>query len=434
MTSSAIARAGVYLHALAARAARDPERPQCHFVPPARWMNDPNGTIFYRGWYHLFYQLNPFGDQWGFMHWGHARSRDLIHWEHLPIALAPEVEQGEEHCYSGSIALDHAGQPCLLYTSVGFADTRPFWQCLARPLDDDLCTWERSITQVMPGTMTEQARDPYMFTWQGRTFVILGDAQAVLLYEAIGGDFTRLQARAPLVVIAPGQLDFCECPNFMPVGPDHWVLLMSPFRAVEWRLGTFDGEQFRIEQQGTLDAYDGFYATNTLTDAEGRTVVLGWIRGFPAGRGWNGCLSLPRIIERDSHTGIRQRFHPCLELLRQGAAQSWQGVVTGERILASGLISAAEVMLTASAAFTLRVCGVVIAWNGAELVIESTVVALSLAPVELHLVVDRTVIELFADGGRTAITRVVSVPERDEVAVITAQDAEISSQIFHLCP
>ena len=70
-------------------AAADPERPVYHFHPPANWHNDPNGTMFYRGWHHLFYQFNPYGSSWGHMHWGHARSRDLVNWEHLPIALAP---------------------------------------------------------------------------------------------------------------------------------------------------------------------------------------------------------------------------------------------------------------------------------------------------------------------------------------------------------
>lgn len=72
-----------------------PSRPVFHFRPPAQWMNDPNGVIHHRCWYHVFYQHNPYADKWGHMHWGHARSRDLVRWEHLPIALWPSLEVGD---------------------------------------------------------------------------------------------------------------------------------------------------------------------------------------------------------------------------------------------------------------------------------------------------------------------------------------------------
>lgn len=71
------------------QAAKDPMRLQYHFMAPAYWLNDPNGLIYYRGEYHMFYQHYPYSEQWGAMHWGHAKSKDLVYWEHLPIALAP---------------------------------------------------------------------------------------------------------------------------------------------------------------------------------------------------------------------------------------------------------------------------------------------------------------------------------------------------------
>jgi len=87
----------------------DPHRPVYHFLPEARWINDPNGVFLAKGWYHVFYQHNPYGNGWGHMHWGHARSRDNVNWERLPVAVWPSTETGEDHCYSGSAAQDGDG-------------------------------------------------------------------------------------------------------------------------------------------------------------------------------------------------------------------------------------------------------------------------------------------------------------------------------------
>ncbi len=120
-----------------------PLRPKYHFIAPANWMNDPNGPIYYKGEYHIFYQFNPYGAQWGNVHWGHAKSEDLVQWEHLPVALIPSVDKGETHCFSGScIVIDNT--PTILYTSIGPSKppaTEPE-QWIATS-SDDMVTWQK---------------------------------------------------------------------------------------------------------------------------------------------------------------------------------------------------------------------------------------------------------------------------------------------------
>ncbi|TFG48190.1 MAG: hypothetical protein E4H40_05090 [Candidatus Brocadiia bacterium] len=141
---TAIARAAEALAKAAPRALADPARPVYHFLPPAQWMSDVCGAIKHKGWYHIFYQLDPYGDQIpygsrsGKVHWGHARSRDMVHWEHLPPALAPLDH--EIRCNSGCVTINKAGQPMIFYTSVLSASPREHCAAIG---DDELLTWKR---------------------------------------------------------------------------------------------------------------------------------------------------------------------------------------------------------------------------------------------------------------------------------------------------
>ena len=93
-------------------------RPEYHFLPEKNWMNDPNATIYFKGVHHLFYQYNPTDWHWGNLHYGHATSKDLLHWREEPIAMYPALERGETHCYSGCSYINQ-DQIELFYTSVG---------------------------------------------------------------------------------------------------------------------------------------------------------------------------------------------------------------------------------------------------------------------------------------------------------------------------
>jgi beta-fructofuranosidase len=122
----ALARADASVAAAAAQAAEDPSRPIYHLTSPACWINDPNGPVYYDGEYHVFFQHNPFGSEWGRMFWGHAVSGDLVHWEHLPIALAPNPGSYDKDGVFSGCCVVHEGVPTILYTGVS-----PECQCIA---------------------------------------------------------------------------------------------------------------------------------------------------------------------------------------------------------------------------------------------------------------------------------------------------------------
>ncbi len=140
--------------------AQDPLRPQYHLMPPGNWMNDPNGPIWWKGKYHVFYQENPYAANWGQMHWGHAVSTDMVHWRHLPIALSPTPGGPDsDGCFSGS-AVVNAGVPTIIYTGVQKAPHDQVtlrdagWslretQLLATAQDENLIHWKKRSTPVV---------------------------------------------------------------------------------------------------------------------------------------------------------------------------------------------------------------------------------------------------------------------------------------------
>ncbi|MFO0946864.1 MAG: glycoside hydrolase family 32 protein [Planctomycetota bacterium] len=323
----ALARAMASVQSARAKAEADPRRPHYHFASPALWMNDPNGLIQYRGVYHVFYQHNPYGDEWGHMHWGHARSKDLVHWEHLPIALWPSLEKGEEHCFSGCMARGPEGKPMAFYTSIG--PKRPAGdgaeQWVAIPKDGDLVEWEKhSANPVLAESLHGKQkiydwRDPYVFQAAGRTYLVLGGnlngakggKAIVALYEAEAPSLNQWKHRGILFQHPDADVVNIECPNFFPLreldpsgkpGKEKWVLIISPHRRVEYFVGDFDpiAGKFEVSHRGLVDHGDAYYAPNGLVDDKGRHLLWGWVRGFPPGRGWNGCLTLPRKLSLTS--------------------------------------------------------------------------------------------------------------------------------------
>lgn len=293
------------------KAASDLTRPAFHFAPPANWINDPNGLIYYKGWYHMFYQHNPFESKWGHIHWGHARSKDLLHWEHLPIALWPSTEEvGELHCFSGSAWVNGYGQTMLFYTMIfGDPQTTPSKHGYAVS-DDDMITWNKEpykpfLTLDVHGSLpVNEWRDPYIFEKDGRTFMIIGGCLnenpvkgIVLLYEAVDKSLLNWQYKKILFTY-PKLVRSIECPVFLSC-VDKFVLIISTYGQVEYYSGDFDSAtlEFTPRVRGNVDLSSHYYAARAFRDGCGRLITFAWINGFDEGkRHWSHCVSLPREI------------------------------------------------------------------------------------------------------------------------------------------
>ncbi len=330
-----------------ARLAADPLRPQFHLLPARNWMNDPDGPIYWRGQYHMFFQYNPNAAVWGDMHWAHATSPDMLHWKHQPIALAPTPGgYDSEGCFSGS-AVNDKGTATFLYTGVKNVPptdatlrdgTHNFLevQCLATSADPGLRKWDKLAAPVLlppRGMKLTGFRDPCL--WQEGKFWYLGVGSGqtglggmVLLFRS-----TDLRHWEYLHPLASGKKntkltsdpvdsgEMWECPDFFALGKKH-VLLYSTERKVYWETGELDPQDlvFHPQKRGLLDL-GTFYAPKSQLDAKGQRILWGWITETrPAAEfsaaGWAGCMSLPRVLSIGDDDELRMQVLPGAAELR----------------------------------------------------------------------------------------------------------------------
>lgn len=301
----------------------DWHRPVYHFMPEKNWINDPNGPIYFNGEYHIFYQYNPNGASWGNIHWGHASSTDLVHWRVWPIALFPSRELGEEHCFSGCVVINK-GVPTLFYTSIGIGERDQVsgaqqWMATS---EDGMLTWKKDknnpiLTDSIHGeTVIKEWRDPFVWEDHGAWYMVLGGSHdgrgCVLLYRShnlIDWEF--------LNKIMDGPEFTWECPNLFRLGTKH-VLIYSPGGPVRYHIGTLNDDfTFTDESEGWIDrsGWEGYYAPNSLVDYKGRRIMWGWLTENPRGKwekDWAGVHSIPRILSLGDDN--RLRMHPAEEL------------------------------------------------------------------------------------------------------------------------
>jgi beta-fructofuranosidase len=464
-TNKAIARATAAVAAAASRAQADPARPIFHVTSPAQWINDPNGPIFYKGFYHLFYQLHPFSDGSGPKYWGHVRSRDLAKWEPLPIALWPSIEAGESEVWSGCCTINDRGDPMCFYTSIApgksALDHAEQWAAIG---DKDLIHWRKSpanpvLTEALHGEKKiYDWRDPFTFNDKKRTFMVTGGnlnraqgGRAVVnIYEAENAELTKWKYRGVLLEDSDPQAKTAECPNFFKLG-DQWVLFFSPYGRVQYFVGDFDAEncRFRPRTRGVLDYGPSFYAPNTMQVPDGRRLVWGWVNGFPGGHGWNGCLSLPRLLSLSRDGQLLQDPAPQLNKLRGKAVERRNvrlenGVETLLLPKTNTLEILADIDLNSAKSITLQfksgakdAPSIVVKFDGSELTAMDTKAPLTLAKgggkLRLRIFIDRSVLEVFANGTVCA-TKTISPLDANATLEIRADGGTANAKLIQAWP
>jgi fructan beta-fructosidase len=314
---------------------KEPFRPQFHFSPEKKWMNDPNGMLYYKGTYHLFYQYYPEDIVWGPMHWGHATSSGLIHWQHKKIALFPD-ELG--YIFSGSAVMDVNNtsglgtkeNPAMIaiftyhnmeFEKAGKINTQT--QGLAYSLDQG-DTWKKyNANPIINNTTLKDFRDPKAF-WNEKTklwnlVLVAGDraqfySSTNLLQWKLESEFGKNNG-------AHGGV--WECPDLFKLKVDEskeekWVLLVSinpgapnGGSATQYFIGDFDGQTFTTSQKDTkwVDNGTDNYAGVTYNDIpNGERIFLGWMSNWNYARdtpttNWRSAMTLPRTLSLSKING-----------------------------------------------------------------------------------------------------------------------------------
>lgn len=310
-----------------------------HFKPPAHANGDPDGPFYYKGYYHMFYQYNPDAFGYGYKHWGHARSRDMVYWEHLPIALWPSREIGEKHCYSGNTIINDDGVPMAFYASIGTKYGSKIG--IAMPTDDELINWvKHPSTPFVPSSVGELKAgdyaiisDPYVIKEAGQWYLVLGARKeggkaCISLYKSdnlVDWEYIGI----PLV----GEgIKHWEVATMFKLD-NKWVVTYAPQGACRYYTGTMDFESchFEPEYHGYLD-YSGSYGFDHKIHGHGDykgTVYAPYVGEVdhlgrrPFWMTTAGGLSLPRIFRVRPDGRLSQQPLPELSKLRGDHYQEW---------------------------------------------------------------------------------------------------------------
>lgn len=302
-------------------------RPVLHFTAPYGWLNDPNGLIYYKNYYHLFYQYNPYDTHWDTMHWGHARSKDLLHWEDLPVAMFPDHDYDRSGVFSGS-AIVKNDRLYVIYTGhVLTKDNAIETQCVAWSDDGiNFTKYENNpvmtFTDVPGATNAANFRDPKVFEHDGKYYCVLAvetnHKGSVALFES--EDLLDWHFKSILLKDNPILGIMTECPDFFSIGNHDFILFSSILglghnSIVYYAEGKMDWDKFEFQMNrvGRVDQADDFYASQSFVDKDGNRIVIPWLRSVDhtdylarSDHSWNGMMGIPRKISCQNDQMIQQ--------------------------------------------------------------------------------------------------------------------------------
>ncbi|MCY7352019.1 MAG: glycoside hydrolase family 32 protein [Cytophagaceae bacterium] len=474
----------------------EPYRPRYHFTPPKNWINDPNGLIYHAGEYHLFYQYNPFGNEWGHMSWGHAVAKDLLTWQHLPLAI-PEFTHADGKTktaiFSGSAVMDQGNKSGLcpggtkecmvaIYTgnvTEGDKQTAQY-QNLAYSADNGR-TWTQYAKNPVLDLQSKEFRDPNVFWYSPQQKWVMAAVKATE-HRAVFFESKNLKDWKLLSYFGP-QADTSrvwECPALVsvpvlsesgqPGGENKWVLFISAghpqkgYLGMQYFVGNFDGTTFTVDKQNpkpvapaegnrfagaVVDWGKDYYAAIPFNDLPNRPrnagpqkpVMIGWLNDWEYANKlpttpFKGAMSVPREISlQKTPEGYQLVQTPVSLQARRGKPTTKTNLnVTGtvsldfsgesyelqtEIALGSAKKIGIQLLKSGDETSTLtydvatstlyfdRTRSGNVAFSDRFPSVESMVVKPQNGVLKLHLLVDASIVEIFANGGQQVMTDLV---------------------------
>jgi fructan beta-fructosidase len=460
-------------------------RPQFHFSPATNWCNDPNGLVYNNGTYHLFYQHNPFGNQWGHMTWAHATSKDLVHWKHLPIAIP---EENGVMIFSGTCVVDKNntsgfgknGKAPMVAVYTGHIENVNQSQHIAYSLDEGI-TWTKYANNPVLDLHKKDFRDPKIFWQKEKKYWVMAlmfpVEHMVQFYSSPNlKDWKHLSDFGP----AGDTSGVWECPDLTQVpvegmpGKKKWLLQMSQNASMQYFVGEFDGVKFTNENSTAVinrpDYGPDYYAAiayNQLPASISPTAI-GWVNNWYYANDipttpWKSAMALPRTLsvkKINQQWVLIQKPVAAINILRQSSEKiPAQEVVTGKKTVpVKSRQFEMEFTIEPSAASTSGVRIAVgadhyfeIGYDAAKQILYADrsktgntsfnenfkkmlryekQVALLQKKLQLHIYFDNSIAEIFVNGGATVFTtQLFSAPDNNGIELFSTGEKSTFSNI-----